>query len=262
MNSEEEARFDTDIEGESRNFDYLKSLAESNFATPGEAFEIIATLTVDGNRINVTHDEHPLGYIEHADELANTIDGPADVPARVWTCHDWDDFYASVRLDTEELFIAKAEYDDFLMRTYGTTTPDLETTQRVAAASADPVESANWEVLLAPDGSKRATPFQRGFVRGKIGHHFPNNRAPRMDYLTVGQAYRVLEHFREDASGLEKSGRGSMLLWWLLISLLNFAFLLFSFFGFGLVLFAIEAAFVVHHFVTRSKLEPPFSKRR
>lgn len=117
MNYEEEARFDTDIEGESKNFDYLKSLAEANFATPGEAFEIIATLTVDGNRINVTHDEHPLGYIEHADELANTIDGPADVPARVWTCHDWDDFYASVRLDTEELFIAKAEYDDFLMRT-------------------------------------------------------------------------------------------------------------------------------------------------
>lgn len=84
------------------------------------------------------------------------------------------------------------------------------------------------------DATKRATPFQRGYVRGSIGRFFPNNRAPRMDYMTVGQAHRILARFGTTGEALEKSGRDSMTLWWVLVALVNFIFFLLSFTGFGL----------------------------
>lgn len=123
-----------------------------------------------------------------------------------------------------------------------------------------PATTVDWAELLSPDGTKRATPFQRGYVRGNIGKFFPSGNAPRMDYMTIGQAHRILDHFGIAKGGLEKSGRGSMGLWWTLIGLVNFAFFLFSFSGFGIALFAVEAVYLAWYFYTRSKLTPPFNR--
>ena len=141
------------------------------------------------------------------------------------------------------------------------TSPNSSTLENAIQRNTHSVTTAEWFELLSPDATKRATPFQRGYVRGSIGRFFPNNRAPRMDYMTVGQAHRILARFGATGEALEKSGRDSMTLWWVLVALVNFIFFLLSFTGFGLAFFAIETVYLVWYFITRSKLPPPFGQK-
>lgn len=121
----------------------------------------------------------------------------------------------------------------------------------------------DWITLLRPDGTPRATPFQRGFTRGSIGKHFENNRAPRIDYATVGQCRAILRAFGEPDEKLSKEGRGSWAMWWSLMVILFILVSILSFIpGIGGA-FPLAGLIVLgHHFWTRRKLQPPFTKQQ
>lgn len=126
------------------------------------------------------------------------------------------------------------------------------------------IPEPNWESLLAPDGTLRANLFQRGYVRGTIGKHFPSNRAPRIDYATVGQCEKILDHFGEPTDQIKK--RSSIILkglWWILLALLAIVALI----GLvtapvGLIFTALVVGPFVYHYVTRARLEAPFGKQQ
>lgn len=127
-----------------------------------------------------------------------------------------------------------------------------------------PIEAtAPWEKLLQPDNSERATPFQRGYVRGKIGSNFPNNKAPRIDYATVNQCSNILEYFGESPTPLYTNGRNSNVLWWtLMIGIFLVVGLLANIPVIGQIAVVVWLGFIAHHFITRRGLKPPFNKPR
>lgn len=131
----------------------------------------------------------------------------------------------------------------------------------VAPAHSVAVDDTPWERLLAPDGTARATPFQRGYVRGKIARHFPKKQAPRLDFMTIGQAHQICVHFDVDPEPLTKGGRGSMGLFVTLVIVFNLLALLLSVVGVGVVLLIWESWFVPWYFITRHRLKPPFSRQ-
>lgn len=120
----------------------------------------------------------------------------------------------------------------------------------------------DWQELLRPDDTPRATPSQRGFTRSEVSKHFPNNRAPRSDYASVGQCQRILEHFGKNSAELTEKGRSSWGLWWLIVGILTVLTVLFAAIpGIGGVFPLVGIIVIVHHFWTRRKLEPPFSQK-
>lgn len=132
----------------------------------------------------------------------------------------------------------------------------------VSAAEGLPTD-AEWIQLLAPDGTKRATPFQRGYVRGTIGKFFPGQKAPRMDYLTMGQAERILRYFDQPTEKLYKDGRNSTALWWTMVVVLFFLVSLLAVIpGIGGIFPLAGLIVIIHHFWTRRKLEFPFNPRK
>ncbi|HAT1145401.1 MULTISPECIES: hypothetical protein [Corynebacterium] len=129
-------------------------------------------------------------------------------------------------------------------------------------AFSTPTASHPWEMLLNPDDSERATPFQRGYVRGKIGQHFPGNKAPRIDYATVDQCANILRYFDKSPAPLTQQGRGSKALWWTLMVVVFFLVALLSNIPLiGPVIAFIWLAVILHHFVTRRGLKGPFGKQ-
>ncbi|WP_288801766.1 hypothetical protein [uncultured Corynebacterium sp.] len=131
-------------------------------------------------------------------------------------------------------------------------------------ASTPPAERpvVNWDELLTPDGSERATPWQRGYVRSKVNKFYPGSeRMPRIDFATVGQCESILRHFDVDPAPLHEAGRGSMALWWVFMVVIGFFFVVMAFVppG-GTVLFLLWIGVIGHHFITRARLSPPFSK--
>lgn len=130
------------------------------------------------------------------------------------------------------------------------------------AALTTPATGAPWEMLLNPDDSERATPFQRGYVRGQICQHFPGNKAPRIDYATVNQCANILRYFDKSPAPLTQHGRGSKALWWTLMAVVFFLVALFSNIPvIGPVIVFIWLAVIIHHFVTRRGLKGPFGKQ-
>lgn len=287
--------FSQDLDGESWAFDEIRQLAEEGGHAPGTSFTTTVRLTEFVGTVEAEHDLGKFGEIPAA-EVAPWIEAMSyiedifgetiEVDARVWTCRDWEDFYASVRLDlpSPNEVIAQA-------RAKAGIDPDIEKSLALdraeAIAQLDAIEARRdaapepapnpygappsalppapmappWFELLAPDGTPRATPFQRGYVRGSIGKHFPAARAPRMDYLTVGQAHRVCEHFDVDPAPLTQSGRGSMGLFITVLVLFNVAALLLTVAGIGFIFLVAEAAFFIWYFRARGKLQPPFGKQ-
>ncbi|MCT2329980.1 hypothetical protein M3G73_07195 [Corynebacterium sanguinis] len=143
-------------------------------------------------------------------------------------------------------------------------TPKQSSGSSMVAAFVQPSveQSIPWEDLLVADATPRATPFQRGYVRGRIGRHLANKKAPRMDYLTVGQAVRVLEFFDEPVSPLTKGGRGSKGLWWFLVVVLCLlAFICLFIPGIGQAISLLIVGSFAYHLWTRRNLEPPFNQR-
>lgn len=122
----------------------------------------------------------------------------------------------------------------------------------------------DWEDVLRPDGTPRANLFQRGYVRASIGEHFPQKRGPRIDYATVGQCEKILAHYGEPTEEIKK--RGSILLkmlWWVLLFLLFIVALVGVFTPpVGFVFTALVIWPFAYHYITRSKLRPPFSKQQ
>ena len=128
---------------------------------------------------------------------------------------------------------------------------------------ATPVAGPPWEMLLSPDDSERATPFQRGYVRGKIGQQFPGNKAPRIDYATVDQCSKILNYFGESSAPLTQQDRGSKALWWTLMVIVFFAVaLLANIPVVGPIIALVWLGFIIHHFITRRDLKPPFNKQQ
>ena len=288
--------YSTEVEGESYAFDEIRELAEKRGAAPGKAFITELDLGENLGEIIVEHMYVEFGQLEidedakqaWADLLENSL--PITVRARIWTSPDWeDDFYASVKVDLPTIEDASAQADvalkAHLVETYGTEDPTVEQMQRrqeevereadealaeVSRPAVNPYGAAAptpapapppWVELLAPDGTPRATPWQRGYVRGKIGQHFPGNRAPRMDFITVGQAHRVAQFFGVDPAPLTQSGRGSMALFVATLVLLNIAMLPLIFVGVGVVFFVVELVFFVWYFRSRARLQPPFGRQ-
>lgn len=247
--------YQTDVEGESYAFDEIRELAESHGAAPGKAFTMELDLSESLGEIIVEHLYVEFGQLA-IDEDAKQAwaefleESPAlTVRARIWTSPDWEnDFYASVKVDLPAIEDAAARADVAPTETYGAAEPP---------APASP----SWDELLAPDGTRRATPWQRGYVRGKIGRHFPENRAPRMDFITVGQAHRVAQFFDVDPAPLTQSGRGSMALFVVALVLLNLAMVPLVFVGVGVVFFVVELVFFVWYFRSRARLQPPFGRQ-
>lgn len=126
-----------------------------------------------------------------------------------------------------------------------------------------PREDKAWAALLTPDGTPRANLFQRGYVRGTIGKHFPGNKAPRIDYATVGQCKRILEQFGEPTGEVDKrNGFALKGLWWILLALLAIVGLIGLFTPpVGWVVLALVLSPFVYHYWTRRKLKPPFGKQ-
>lgn len=129
-----------------------------------------------------------------------------------------------------------------------------------------PVErpKVNWNELLSPDGTTRATPWQRGYVRAKVSKLYPGSESmPRIDYATIGQCEAILRHFNEDPAPLRQSGRGSMALWWVLMVTLGIFFVIMAFVPpLGTMIFLAWSGIIAHHFITRAKLKPPFDKQK
>ncbi|ARU46737.1 hypothetical protein [Corynebacterium silvaticum] len=120
-----------------------------------------------------------------------------------------------------------------------------------------------WGELLVQDGTRRATPFQRGYVRGIANKYITDGKAPRIDYITVGQCEMVLRYLGESITPLTTQGRNSMTLWWVLVMAITLLVLLFSFIPtVGPLVFLASLGFLVFYFWTRSKLQPPFNKKR
>ncbi|MFE5708902.1 hypothetical protein [Rhodococcus koreensis] len=65
--------------------------------------------------------------------------------------------------------------------------------------------SEQWAHLLRADGTPRALPFQRSYVRATVG--LLTGTRPSLKGLTVGQAERVLEALGDDPGALHRSGR-------------------------------------------------------
>lgn len=126
------------------------------------------------------------------------------------------------------------------------------------------VPAPDWATLLSPDGTPQANLFQRGYWRGLAGHNFPGNRAPRIDYATVGQVEKLVAHYGGDVSEVKKRG-GILLkgLWWILLFLLAIVALvgLITAPG-GLIVTALVIFPFAHHYITRRKLESPFGKQQ
>lgn len=288
--------YQTDVEGESHAFDEIRELAEAHGAAPGKSFITELDLRESLGEIVVEHMYVEFGQLEidedakhaWAELIENSL--PITVRARIWTSPDWeDDFYASVKVDLLTVEEAAAQADAALkahmVETYGTDEPTVEQLlhrheeverepdEALAEASRPAVNpygaaaptpapaSPPWFELLAPDGTPRATPWQRGYVRGKIGKHFPENRAPRMDFITVGQAHRVAQFFGVDPAPLTQSGRGSMALFVVALVLLNLAMVPLVFVGVGVVFFVVELVFFVWYFRSRARLQPPFGRQ-
>lgn len=323
-----------EVDRESRYFDNLRSLAEDQYAEPGEEFHLDLELIPatdyygDERAVLVREGVSTLGILpsEDLDEwwplLCAMADAKEDIEvrARVWTSHDWENnFYASVRLNMPSIDNALgALEDDFVELTpenleayksftnvvveywdegwkkahgmsdeeaeqlhletrqrlidSGTLAPDgsvpghsssLAATPAAKASTALP-SSSEWARLLTPDGTPRANLFQRGYVRGTIGKHFPNNRAPRIDYATVGQCEKILARFGEPADEVKK--RGSVILkglWWILLALLAIVALIgLATAPIGLIFTALIVGPFVYHYATRARLQPPFGKQQ
>ena len=62
-----------------------------------------------------------------------------------------------------------------------------------------------WTQLLRADGTARALPFQRSYVRGTVG--LVTGTRPTLKGLTVGQAERILEALGDEPEALHRSGR-------------------------------------------------------
>lgn len=320
-----------EVEREGRYFDNLRSLAENEFAEPGEEFYLDLELVPatdyygDERAVLVREGISTLGILppEDLDEwwplLCAMADAEEDieVSGRIWTCPDWDTrFYASVQLNMPSVDDALAALeDDFVeltpenleahktftnfvvehwderwrkahdMSDEETEQIHLETRQRLIDSGAlDPdgsvpdrrpslaptptaqvstaiPSSSEWALLLTPDGTPRANMFQRGYVRGTIGKHF-ENRAPRIDYATVGQCERILARFGEPADEIKK--RGSFVLkalWWLLLALLALVGLIALVVGAWPLTLIIASPFV-YHYITRARLQAPFDKQQ
>lgn len=121
----------------------------------------------------------------------------------------------------------------------------------------------DWDSLLQPDGTPRATPFQRGVTRGLIGKHFSNQKSPRIDFATVGQCDAILRAFGEPTDKLYKDGRTSWPLWWALMAIVTLLVMLLNFIpGIGPIFPLIGLIVLGHHFWTRRKLNPPFGRSK
>jgi hypothetical protein len=119
--------FDQEVDHESRYFDTLRELAESNYADPGEEFTTTATLIPvtdyygDAKTIAVQVDFMTVGTlpVEDVDEwwrlavAANHASDDLEVDARIWTCRDWETkFYASVRIALPGISEGEDQADD------------------------------------------------------------------------------------------------------------------------------------------------------
>ncbi len=116
--------YDHDVEREGRYFDNLRELAEENYASPNEEFEVDVELVPltdyygDERAIVVREGINTLGILSDSDVdewwpllcALHNAGEDALVPARIWTSKDWETrFYASVRLDMPTVEEAKEE---------------------------------------------------------------------------------------------------------------------------------------------------------
>lgn len=143
------------------------------------------------------------------------------------------------------------------------TKPAVPVAAAASAAAVTTLGEVPWEVLLAPDNTPRATPLQRMYVRTTIGKKLPNKQAPRIDYATVGQCSALLEYFGEPVAPLTEAGRGSKATWWVLMILVFVFVLVMSTVPvIGQLIVITWIVFILHHFITRLMLKPPFGKQR
>lgn len=124
------------------------------------------------------------------------------------------------------------------------------------------LDSTPWAQLLEPDTSPRATPFQRGYTRSAISRSFPNTRVPRLDYASVGQCEKILHYFNQPVEKLHQGGRDSLRLWWLSIVFFLLTGLALSTVILGQIILLLIAGVSIHHFWTRTKLQPPFHQQK
>ena len=128
------------------------------------------------------------------------------------------------------------------------------------SASAVTPGGADWHALMLPDDTPRATAWQRGYARGIAGQKLPGNRAPRMDYATVGQIKRVVSHFGGDLAEVDRRGGKALTIMTRILLILLILVALVALGSGAWPVTALIAAPFVYHYATRTRLKPPFSK--